>query len=70
MGLDTYFFFTLGFGIAVFIYARNASAAAKRFEFKVEKKEYKRQKMLARIAGRFNEFEIIDKFEDEDEDED
>ena len=68
MELDTYFFFVLGFGIAIFIYARSVNITAKRFEFKIEKKEYKRQRLLARIAGRFNEFEIIDKFEDEDED--
>jgi len=64
--LDTYFFFTLGFGIAIFIYARSVSAAAKRFEFKAERKEYQRQKMLARISGRFSDFKIIEKFEEDE----
>ena len=67
MELDTYFFFTLGFGIAIFIYARSASAAAKRFELKAEKKEYQRQKMLARISGRLNDFKIIEEFEEDEE---
>ena len=66
MGLDTYFFFTLGFGIAIFIYARSATSSAKRFEFKIEKKEYQRQKMLARISGRIGGFKIIEKFEEDE----
>jgi hypothetical protein len=66
--LDTYFFFILGFGIAIFIYARSVSIASKEYAFKVEKKEYQRQRMLARISGRFNDFQIIEEFEELEDD--
>ena len=68
MELDTYFFFMVGFGLAIFIYARSVSITAKRYEFEVEKKEYQRQKMLARISGHFNNFQIIEEFEELEDD--
>jgi hypothetical protein len=67
MGNDSLFYFFMGFSIAIFVYMRATNAAAKRFEFEVARKEYKRQKMLARIAGRFNDFEIKPEFEEEEE---
>ena len=66
MSADLLFYFFLGFSIAIFIYARSANIAAREFNFKVEKKEYQRRKMLARISGRFNDFEIIEKYEDKE----
>ena len=54
--------------MAIFIYARSVSITAKRYEFEVEKKEYQRQKMLARISGRFNDFQIIEEFEELEDD--
>jgi len=66
MGNDALFYFFIGFSIAILIYVRITNAAARRFEFEIERKEYKRKKMLARIAGRFNDFEIKPEFEEEE----
>ena len=60
-------FFAIGFMIAVFIYTRSVSAAVHRQQLKLDKKEYKRQKMLARMSGRFNDFEIKPEFEEKEE---
>ena len=55
----------IGFMTTVFMYTRAMSATHKREEYRLNKKEYDRQKMLAQIAGRFDDFKINPEFEEE-----
>ena len=55
----------IGFMTTVFIYTRAMSASYEREQYKLNKKEYDRQKMLAQIAGRFDDFDVKPEFEEE-----
>lgn len=61
-----FLFFMVGFLTTVYIYTRSMNASLRRQRVLVAKKEYERRKKVARITGRFNDFEIIPEFEEKE----
>ena len=61
-----FLFFMVGFLTTVYIYTRSMNASLRRQKVLVAKKEYERQKKVAQITGRFNDFTIIPELEEKE----